>query len=290
MKVGLVLEGGALRAMYTAGVLDVWMDEGVHVDALFGVSAGALFGANLFSGQKGRALRYNKRFLRDKRYMSMYSFLTTGDYVGRKFAYYDITTQYDPYDEAAFEKSGGAFYATVTNVETGKAEYMQIKNVLEDMEILRATSALPFVSRFVEIDGGKYLDGGIADSIPVRACMERGYDKVIVILTRPMDYRKTPMKLGILRSVYQRYPALLRAIENRHAAYNAQADEVVRLEKEGKVFVIRPEQALPLSRLEKDPQKLQAVYDTGVADGRNTLDALRKYLSAESPFGGTHAF
>ena len=280
MKVGLVLEGGALRAMYTAGILDVWMDEGVHVDALFGVSAGALFGANLFSGQKGRALRYNKRFLRDKRYMSMYSFLTTGDYVGKKFAYYDITTKYDPYDEEAFEKSGGEFYVSVTNVRTGRAECMQIKNVLEDMEILRATSALPFVSRFVHIGGEKYLDGGVADSIPVDACMEKGYDRIIVVLTRPMKYRKEPMKSALIRMRYGRYPAFCQALENRHAVYNAQVERIEALEKEGKIFVIRPEQALALSRLEKDPEKLQAVYDKGIEDGKKTLEALRAYLKA----------
>ena len=281
MKVGLVLEGGALRGLYTAGILDVWLDEGVHVDALFGVSAGALFGANLFSGQKGRALRYNKRFLGDKRYMSMYSFLTTGDYVGRKFAYYDITTRYDPYDEAAFEKSGGEFYAVVTNVQTGKPEYMQVKNVLKDMEILRATSSLPFVSRFVEIGGGKYLDGGVSDSIPVEACMQRGYDKVVVILTRPADYRKTKVKSWLIRARYGKYKAFCEAMENRHTRYNAQVEEIMRLEEEGKIFVIRPQAMLALSGLEKDPEKLQAVYDTGVEDGKKTLDALREYLSAE---------
>lgn len=280
MKVGLVLEGGALRAMYTAGILDVWMDEGIHVDALFGVSAGALFGANLFSGQKGRALRYNKRFLCDKRYMSMYSFLTTGDYVGKRFAYYDITTKYDPYDEEAFERSGGEFYASVTNVRTGRAECMQIKNVLEDMEILRATSALPFVSRFVDIGGEKYLDGGVADSIPLDACMEKEYDKIVVVLTRPMTYRKKPMKSALIRMRYGRYPAFCQALENRHAVYNAQVECIEALEKEGKIFVIRPDQALALSRLEKDPEKLQAVYDKGIEDGKKTLAALRAYLKA----------
>ena len=278
MKTGLVLEGGALRALYSAGVLDVWMEEGIRVDALYGVSAGALFGANLFSGQKGRALRYNKRFLRDKRYMSMYSLLTTGDYVGKKFAYYDITTKYDIYDEAAFERSGGEFFATVTNVRTGKVEHLQVKNVLEDMEILRATSSLPFVTRLVEIGGEKYLDGGVADSIPVKACLARGFDKNIVILTRPADYRKEPMKAGLVRLVYRRYPQFCRAMETRHEVYNAQAEEVNRLEKEGKIFVIRPACALELSGLEKDPEKLQAVYDRGVQDGRATLAALRAYL------------
>lgn len=278
MTTGLVLEGGALRALYTAGVLDVWMDEGVHVDALYGVSAGALFGANLFSGQKGRALRYNKRFLPDKRYMSLYSLLTTGDYVGRQFAYYDITTKYDPYDEAAFEKSGGEFYAAVTNVRTGKAEHMRIRHVLEDMEILRATSALPFVSHEVEIGGERYLDGGIADSIPVRACLERGFDRTVVILTRPADYRKKPMKPALIRALYRRQPALCEALIHRHESYNAQADDVAQLEKEGRIFVIRPETPLEIARLEKNPEKLQAVYDRGTADGKKTLAALKAYL------------
>ena len=279
MKTGLVLEGGALRALYTAGVLDVWMGEGIGADALFGVSAGALFGANLFSGQKGRALRYNLRFLKDWRYMSMASLLTTGDYVGRKFAYYDITTKYDPYDEAAFERSGGEFYAAVTNVRTGQAEHMRISNVLEDMEILRATSALPFVSRFVCIGGEKYLDGGVADSIPLAACLERGYEKVVVILTRPADYRKKPMRTALIRARYGRYPAFCRALETRHENYNRQAEEVARLEREGRVFVIRPKTPLELSRLEKDPAKLQAVYDRGVEDAKQTLAALREYLA-----------
>jgi len=156
---------------------------------------------------------------------------------------------------------------------------MQIKNVLEDMEILRATSALPFVSRMVELGEEKYLDGGVADSIPYAACLERGYDKVIIVLTRPLDYVKTPMKPGLIRAFYRRYPAFCRALEDRHERYNAQAAEVARLEREGRVFVIRPDCALELSRLEKDPEKLQAVYDRGVADGKRTLAALRAYLA-----------
>lgn len=278
MKTGLVLEGGALRGMYTAGVLDVWMDEGIQVDALFGVSAGALFGANLLSGQRGRAIRYNLRFLRDKRYMSLYSLLTTGNFVGKQFAYYDVTTKYDPYDEEAFEKNGAAFYTAVTNVRTGKAEMMQIRNVVSDMEILRATAALPFVSQMVSIDGEKYVDGGVADSIPVRACLERGFDRVVVILTRPMDYRKKPMNHAMIRARYGCYGALCEAMETRHARYNAQVEDVLKLEEEGKIFVIRPDSALQIARMERNPSKLQAVYDQGIADGKKTLAALRTYL------------
>ena len=191
MKTGLVLEGGAMRGLYTAGILDVWIDEGVRVDALFGTSAGAIFGANLFSGQKGRGLRYNLRYMPDKRYISVRSWLTTGDMFNRDFAYYRITNELDPFDEAAFERYGGEFYAVATNVETGEAECLRVDNMVEQLETLRATSALPFFSRMVEVDGKRYLDGGVSNSIPVRDCLERGYDRVVVILRRTTRSART---------------------------------------------------------------------------------------------------
>ena len=280
MGIGLVLEGGAMRGLYTMGVLDAMMDEGVHVDALVGVSAGALFGANLFSGQRSRALRYNKRFIGDKRYMSWHSLLTTGDFVNRDFAFYEITKVHDPFDEEAFERYGGEFYAAATNVLTGQAEYLRIDNVMEQMETLRATAALPFVSRMVEIDGKRYLDGGVADSIPVRACMEMGHDKVILVLTQPASYRKKPINPLAPKLFYGRYPRLKEALLTRHERYNAQCDDVAELEKAGRIFVIRPAAPLDVSRFEKDPQKLQAVYDTGLADGRREMERLRGYLLA----------
>ena len=279
MSVGLALEGGAMRGLYTAGILDVWIEQGIRVDGLFGVSAGAIFGANLFSRQKGRGLRYNLRYMPDKRYMSVRSLLTTGDLISRDFAYYRISKELDPFDEAAFERYGGEFYAVATNVMTGEPECIRVDNVMEQLEVLRASAALPFVSQMVELNGKRYLDGGVSDSIPVRECLERGYDRVVVILTQPADYRKQPMNPALIRLCYARYPKLREALLRRHDVYNAQCEEVARLEAEGRVFVIRPESALGIGRLERDPARLQAVYDRGTADGLRTLPALRAYLA-----------
>lgn len=278
MKIGLVLEGGAMRGMYTSGILDVWMDQGIRVDALFGVSAGALFGLNLFSGQRGRALRYNKKYIADKRYMSVHSLVTTGDLFNREFAYYRLPSELDPFDDAAFKAYGGEFVAVVTNVETGEPEYLRIRSAVDQIEELRASASMPFVSKFVELNGKKYLDGGITDSIPVRACLERGYDRVVVVLTRPADYRKKPMKRALIRAYYHRYPLLADALIHRHERYNAQCEEVMRLEEEGRIFVIRPETALPIARIERRPEKLQEVYDRGVADAQKRLPELLAYL------------
>ncbi len=173
-KIGLVLEGGSMRGMYTAGVLDTFMDEQIEINGIIGVSAGALFGPNYFSKQKGRVIRYNKRFCKDRRYMSFWNFLTTGNLVSRDFAYYELTTKYDIFDNETFMKNNTGYYMTATNVETGKPEYFEITDILKEMEKLRATSAIPFVSRIVEVDGKKYLDGGISDSIPVMKCKEMG--------------------------------------------------------------------------------------------------------------------
>lgn len=280
MRVGLVLEGGGMRGMYTGGVLDVFLDEDVRVDGVMGVSAGVLFGANLLSRQRGRALRYNKRFTGDPRYMSVRSLLTTGDFVSKDFAYYGVTKEFDPFDEAAFERSGIPFTAVVTNVLTGEAEYIDIVNLIEQLEVIRATAALPCVSRMVRLGDALYLDGGLADSIPVRAMMARGYDKLIAVLTRPASYRKKPSRALAVRLFYARYPNLCRTIRTRPERYNAQCDDVAQLEREGKIFVIRPKAALDIARLEKDPERMQAVYDVGVADARETMASLRAYLRA----------
>lgn len=170
MKVGLVLEGGAMRGMFTAGVLDVFLDEQIHIDGIVSVSAGALFGVNFPSKQKGRVLRYNKKYLNDKRYMGWHSLFTTGNIVNKDFAFYQLPFELDVFDQEAFARSGIDFYTVLTNVESGEAEYVKIYDAFEQMETLRATSAMPFVSKMVEIDGKKYLDGGIADSIPLRFC------------------------------------------------------------------------------------------------------------------------
>lgn len=279
MKVGLVLEGGAMRGLYTAGVLDVFLDHDIHVDTILGVSAGACFGCNLFSKQRGRVLRYNQRFAGDKRNVSLHSLITTGDIVNKEFAYYVIPTKYDIFDEEAFEAHGGEYWVVVTNVETGEAEYMLMHNLLRDIEMMRASASMPFCSRFVQIDGRNYLDGGIADSIPVRKALTMGFDKTIVVLTQPASYRKKPMSKAMIRAFYHKYPNLCKTLEERHARYNAQAADVAQLEKEGKIFVIRPEAALNIKRLEKDPEELARVHGIGLADGEKWIAALKEYLA-----------
>ena len=279
MKVGLVLEGGAMRGLYSAGVLDVFLDHDIHVDTILGVSAGACFGCNLFSRQRGRVLRYQQRFAGDPRNVSIRSLITTGDIVNKEFAYYVVPTKYDVFDEEAFEAHGGEYWVVVTNVETGEAEYMQMHNLLRDIEMMRASASMPFCSRMVEINGKKYLDGGIADSIPAKQALKMGYDKVIVVLTQPASYRKGPMNPLMIKAFYRKYPNLCKTLEERHARYNAQSDDVAQLEKEGRIFVIRPEAPLDIKRLEKDPAELERVYNIGLADGERTMAALREYLA-----------
>ena len=266
--------------MYKRQVLDSFLDHDVQVDGILGVSAGACFGCNLFSKQRGRVLRYNKRFMGDPRNGSLRSLLTTGDIINREFAYYTIPTQYDVFDEAAFEAHGGEYWVVVTNVETGEAEYMQMHHLLEDIEMMRASASMPFCSRMVEIGGKKYLDGGVADSIPVRHAMTMGFDKVIVVLTQPLSYRKKPMNPWMIRAFYRKYPNLCRTLLERHERYNAQTEEVRRLEEEGKIFVIRPEEALHIRRLEKDPAELERVHGLGFKDSEESMTALKAYLEA----------
>lgn len=279
MKVGLVLEGGGLRGIFTAGVLDIFLDEHIHIDGAIGVSAGALFGVNLPSKQKGRALRYNKKYAKDKRYMGLHSLLTTGNIVNRDFAYYELPSKLDPFDQQAFEDSGMDFWVTVTNVETGEPEYIKIDNVFEQMEAFRATSSMPIVSKIVEIEGKKYLDGGVSDSIPVQKFIEMGYDKIIVVLTRPLEYRKKPSSMWLFKRFYKKYPKLVQRWENRYAEYNQAVEQIIQLNEKQQIFVIRPSRTVKISRLETDVNKIQAMYDLGVEDAKNALAGLRAYLA-----------
>ncbi|WP_346556975.1 patatin family protein [Mannheimia haemolytica] len=279
MKIGLVLEGGGLRGIFTAGVLDVFLDENIHIDGAIGVSAGALFGVNLPSKQKGRALRYNKKYAQDKRYMGLHSLLTTGNIVNRDFAYYELPSKLDPFDQQAFEASGMDFWVTVTNVETGEPEYIKIDNVFEQMEAFRATSSMPIVSKIVEIEGKKYLDGGVSDSIPVQKFIEMGYDKIIVVLTRPLEYRKKPSSMWLFKRFYRQYPKLVARWEKRYAKYNQAVEQIIQLNEKQQIFVIRPSRTVKISRLEKDVNKIQAMYDLGVEDAQNALAGLRAYLA-----------
>ncbi|MCL7721375.1 patatin-like phospholipase family protein [Actinobacillus pleuropneumoniae] len=282
MKIGLVLEGGAMRGMFTAGVLDVFLDENIHIDGAVTVSAGALFGINYPAKQRGRVLRYNLKYLNDKRYMGLHSLLTTGNIVNRDFAFYELPFTLDPFDQETFAQSQFDFWVTLTNVESGEAEYVKIRDAFTQMEALRATSAMPMVSKMVEIDGKKYLDGGIADSIPLQKCIELGYDKIIVILTRPLDYRKKPSSTALFKWFYRKYPKLIERWQNRYAEYNQAVERVIKLQEQQKIFVIRPSQTLAISRLEKDPNKVKAMYDLGVNDAMQLMPSLKRFLSEES--------
>lgn len=279
MKIGLVLEGGAMRGMFTAGVLDVLLDEQIAVDGAVTVSAGALFGINYPAKQRGRVLRYNLKYLHDKRYMGWHSLFTTGNVVNKAFAFYELPFTLDPFDQATFAASQIDFWVTLTNIETGEPEYVKITDAFAQMEALRATSAMPMVSRVVEIEGKKYLDGGISDSIPLDKAITLGYDKIIVILTRPLDYRKKPSNNWLFKLFYHNYPKLIERWANRYAEYNQAVEKVIEMEKAGKIFVIRPSESLDISRLEKDLAKVQAMYDLGVKDGQAALSELKDYLA-----------
>ena len=278
MKTGLVLEGGAMRGMYTAGVLDVMLDEDIHVDGVIGVSAGVLFGVNYLSKQRGRSIRYNKRCNGDKRYMGMHSLFTTGNIVNTEFAYYTVPYELDVFDDETFMNSGVPFYAVVTNMQTGKPEYMQIHSVFDQMEVLRASASMPLVSKPVYLDGVPYLDGGIADSIPYEKMMEMGYDRIIVVLTRDFSYRKKSSSKLPAELRYHKYPEFRQTLEHRYEAYNASVAHLRWLEKQGKVFVIRPSAPIGIKRIEKDADKLQEVYELGLHDGEHSIHALQEYL------------
>ena len=280
MKVGLVLEGGGMRALFTAGVLDALLDvKELDVDGIIGVSAGALFGANYVSGQKERAIRYNKKYARDKRYMGLHSWITTGNAVNKDFAFYELPFKLDVFDQEKFKESKIEFHVVMTNVENGQAEYVLIEDVFEQMEYLRATSALPFASKIIEINGKKYLDGGISDSIPIDYCQSLGYDKIILILTRPENSYKEDKLNFLYKLVYRKYPNLVERLINMGKDYEVVLKKIKNLETESKVFVIRPPKVLKIGRLEKNEDKIQNVYDIGLNTGKKEIDNLLKYLN-----------
>lgn len=281
-KLGMVLEGGALRGLFTVGILDVFLDEGIKTEGVIGVSAGATFGCNFLTKQKGRALRYCLRYIRDPRFCSIPSLLLTGDIFGAEFCYHTIPEQLDPIDNETFLQGGVPFYIACTDVNTGKAVYHQCKDLLsrEELEWVRACASMPLCSQIVHAGQYDLLDGGISDSIPLKYFEYKGYDRNIVILTQPADYEKQPNStMPIVRRVYRRYPNLIRAMERRHVIYNRQLAHVRAAEESGAAFVIRPPQKLPVSHLTHDPDKLREVYRIGRETGLSVLPALRQYLA-----------
>ena len=281
MKKGLILEGGAMRGMFTAGVTDVMQEQGIEFDGAVGVSAGAAFGCNYKSRQIGRAIRYNKRFCNDRRYCGLRSLLTTGNLFNTDFAYREVPLNLDVFDFAAYTANPMEFYLVCTNVETGKPIYHRYDGYHDHgFDWIRASASMPMVSRTVEIDGQKLLDGGISDAIPLHFFEDRGYNRNIVILTQPAGYRKKKTSaMPIIRLMYRKYPALVHAMEIRHEMYNSTLEYIARQEAAGNILVIRPAAPLPVSRVEKNPERLQAAYDIGRATATAQLEAIRQFLS-----------
>lgn len=280
MSTGIVLEGGAMRGMFTAGVLDVMMEQGIQPDGAVGVSAGAVFGCNLKSKQIGRAIRYNKRFAKDWRYCSFLSLLLTGDMFGAEFCYEKIPFHYDVMDLKTYRSNPMPLYAVMTDVETGRSVYRNLKEGSGvDMLFFRATASMPIVSRPVEIMGRSYLDGGMSDSIPLRFMQRRGYRKNIVVLTQPDGFVKKPAgNMRLIGAVLHRYPAVVRAMAKRHIMYNKELEYVKSCEEEGNTFVIQPPEDLHIGHTEHDPEELQRVYDIGRATMEARLEALKEFM------------
>lgn len=276
---GLVLEGGGFRGMYTCGVIDVFMENGICFDEVVGVSAGAAFGCNIKSKQIGRALRYNKRFCQDSRYSGLKSFIKTGDLYNKEFAYGIVPTILDPFDTKTFRENPLKFTVVCTDIHTGNPVYHEIQNGdATDIEWIRASASIPIVSKPVKLDGYELLDGGVSDSIPVNWMLERS-DKTVIVLTRDKSYHKEPMKyIHLLKKAFKEYPNLQKALENRYIVYNKTLDEIEQLEREGKVFVIRPSKPISCAMIEKDPNHLQEIYDIGRRDALHYLVDLKKYL------------
>ena len=282
-KTGLVMEGGAMRGMFTAGVLDVMMENGIDFDGAMGVSAGAVFGCNFKSKQIGRSIRYNLRFCDDPRYCSLESLMKTGDLYGVQFCYDEIPNKLDPFDVKTYRENPMPFYAVCTNIETGKAIHKRLDNGdAKDMEYFRASASMPVVSRIVEVDGYKLLDGGITDSIPLLSMERRGYPRNVVILTQPLGFvKKKSGMLPLLRVTMRDYPYTIKAMEVRHIRYNRQAAYVRQQELAGDAFVIRPPHSLDISRTEHDPAELRRVYDIGRAEMESRLTEMKAFLAKE---------
>lgn len=288
MKKGIVLEGGAMRGLFTAGVLDALMKSRITPDGIVGVSAGAAFGCNCKSRQPGRVIRYNKQFANNSKYCGLHSLLTTGNLYNAEFAYHRVPEEFDLFDNRTFQNNPMEYYVVCTDIETGLPVYnLCAEGGHTFYEWVRASSSMPIVSRPVEINGQKLLDGGLTDSIPLQFMQQQGYSKNIVILTRPCGYRKKPNKFTpLMRLLYRRYPELINAISKRHLMYNAQLDKIAECEKEGNCFVIRPDKPIEIGYTSHSPQKMQAVYQTGLETAEKIMPQLVKWW--ENNTASTH--
>lgn len=278
MKTCLVLEGGAMRGIYTAGVLDIFLDNNIKFDGVIGVSAGAIHGSTYIAGQNGRSIRYYKKYCRDRRFMSIHSFVTTGSMVGKQFCYDELPNVLDPFDYEAFKNSDTDFYLVCTDIEKGKPVYVKCDDIKSQMDYLRASASMPIVSEIVEAGGRKLLDGGVTDSIPLRAAQKLGYDRIVVVQTQMRDYAKTPEGGRIPRLLYRKYPELVKAVENRHTMYNAEKKYAEQLADSGEIIVIQPTRLIKISRTEKNPDVINEMYLLGRHDAEAAIDKVTEFI------------
>ena len=281
MKTALIMEGGAMRGMFTCGVIDMLMLNGIEFDAAAGISAGAVFGCNYKSRQIGRAIRYNKRYCADPRYCSLRSLLRTGDLYGADFCYRELPNELDIFDRKAFRENPLRFYIGATDVQSGQCMFHECTDAGEkDMLWMRASASMPLVSRPVSVDGRLMLDGGISDAVPYAFMEGLGYHRNVIILTQPKGYRKKPdSALPLMRLMHRRYPGIVRAMTERHEMYNRQMAEIDRREASGESLVIRPPEALGISRTEHNPDELERVYRLGVREAEKRLEEIKCYIS-----------
>ena len=280
MKTGLIMEGGAMRGMFTAGVLDVLMENGLVTDGAIGVSAGAVFGCNYKSHQIGRVIRYNTEYCNDKRYASFKNLLKTGNLYSEQFCYHEVPDRLDPFDEATFAASPMDFFVVCTDVKTGEPIYHKCrKGDAEDVRWMEASASMPLAAKIVKIGHYGLLDGGVADSIPVRFFESIGYKRNLIILTQPKGYTKKKNKfLPAIRARYFRYPAFVEAVADRHERYNETTSYISMLEQAGQAYVIRPPIPLEIGAMERDPAQLRRVYETGRAVAQIQVEKIRDFL------------
>ncbi len=280
-KIGLVLEGGGMRGMYTAGVLDLFIEENIWPDGIIGVSAGAIHGSSYLANQHGRSVRYNIKYINDKRYTSFKSWITTGDIFNADFCYNRIPNELNLFDYDTFKEKAAdiPFYVGCSNLETGEPEYIRCTDFRKDTKYMQASASLPLVSKIVEVNNQKLLDGASTDSIPVKYFRSIGFNKNIVILTRPKGYTKKPDKsIGVLKKIYGKYPQYIKACANRHKLYNHTIKYIEFLEQKGEVLVIRPSKAIKIGRLEKDTDKLKYMYRLGRHDAKCMLQDIKAFM------------
>lgn len=280
MKTGLVLEGGGMRGLFTAGVMDVMMEKGIRFDGIVGVSAGASFGCNYKSHQIGRVLRYNVRFKDDPRYMGLRSLFRTGNLVAAEFSYHTLPKELDVFDFEAYNSDPAEFHVVCTDVETGEPVYQRL-DYMDDkgLEWIRASASMPLVSKPVEIDGRLLLDGGISDSIPLKYFQEQGFERNLVILTQPKGFYKKKTKLMPLFHLFSsRYPAIIQAMSRRHLMYNEELAYLEEQESLGRILLVYPQETLPIGRTEQNEEKMRRIYAMGRAKAEEMLPEIQAFV------------